>query len=359
MSEIHVVVGGAYGSEGKGNVTGWLSRTRGINHVVRVAGPNAGHSAYDAQGRKWALRQVPIAAVTNPDCELYIAAGSEIDFDVLEDEIKRLDNAGFHILGRLHVDASATLITEQHRMDERSADLTGRVGSTGKGIGAARADRIMRTADTWLDLYESDEAPEWVGAVLCYDVARRLTELLRHHANEQVLIEGTQGYGLGLHTPWYPQTTSSDARAIDFLAMAGLSPWMDGVETTVWVVYRTYPIRVAGNSGPMYRETDWATLAERSGGHIEPEHTTVTGKVRRVGEWDDALAINALVANGGPSENVKPVLLFLDYIFPEINDLPGPGDWGVDIWNFLNTKSDLLRSKIAAVGTGPDQIWSL
>src|SRR5699024_7206253 len=67
--------------------------------------------------------------------------------------------------------------------------------------------------------------------------------------NLHVVVEGTQGYWLGLHAGHYPQSTSNNARPIDFLAMAGLNPWE-------WDFYpigvtRTNPIRVAGNSGPL------------------------------------------------------------------------------------------------------------
>lgn len=353
MGTIHVVVGGQYGSEGKGHVTAWLAKTKPrIHAVVRVAGPNAGHSAYDDQGRKWALRQVPIAAVTNPRVNLMIAAGSEVDPDVLLDEITRLEAGGILVKNRLFVDHSATVITQEHR--HREAEMVGRIGSTGKGIGAARSDRIMRTAVTW---------GEWTASGAIYEELKGLgsnvTAFLATivcSPMDDILIEGTQGYGLGLHGQYYPQCTSSDCRAIDFLAMAGLSPWTVGSSIRVWVVYRTFPIRVAGNSGPMYKETSWEALSEFSGGYIQPEKTTVTQKVRRVGEWDSFLAREALVANGGPSTNVTPVLLFLDYLFPEIADTKDPRQWDPKVWEYLSTLEGQLGSTIPYVGTGPNSI---
>jgi adenylosuccinate synthase len=360
MGEVHVVVGGQYGSEGKGHVTAWLTKHIGASRVIRVAGPNAGHSAYDQNGQKWALRQVPIAAVVDDHVNLYIAAGSEIDPEVLFDEITRLQIAGIPITDRLHIDDSATVIEPHHKDLETNRNLVGRIGSTGKGIGAARSDRILREAATWGRFVADTENEEWADtfrATTCYSVSTLMYNYLA--AGEKVIIEGTQGYGLGLHTDYYPQTTSSDARAVDFLSMAGISPWQLDVDVHVWPVFRTYPIRVAGNSGPMFKELDWADLAERTHGHIQPERTTVTQKVRRVGEWDDALAVQAMRANGGPGPNVHPVLLFLDYIFPELAGEADARRFGVDQWDYINRIQNVLRSDINYVGTGPDTIVEL
>src|SRR3546814_11795304 len=66
---------------------------------VRVAGPNAGHSVVDGSGVKWAMRTVPVGFVL-PDVSLHIAAGSELDPDVLFDEIDRIEQAGYSLAGR-------------------------------------------------------------------------------------------------------------------------------------------------------------------------------------------------------------------------------------------------------------------
>ena len=92
MSKIQVVVGGQYGSEGKGAVAGYLAGLETDPLCIRVAGPNAGHSVvHPGTGKKYALRQVPVGAVTNPDALLAIAAGSEIDPYVLSEEIAWLE----------------------------------------------------------------------------------------------------------------------------------------------------------------------------------------------------------------------------------------------------------------------------
>lgn len=339
-----VVVGGQYGSEAKGAVCGWLAEQdyqRGEHQVaVRVAGPNAGHSVVDPSGHKWALRQVPVAAVKHREAPLLISAGSEIDWDVLWHEVEMLDQAGYDVSNRLTIDAQATVLEEFHREKEVMAGLTKKLGSTGKGIGAARADRIMRSAKVVGD--DDRRRDLW-----CGDTATMMVEALKD--NRHIVIEGTQGYGLGLHAGYYPKCTSSDCRAIDFLSMAGVSPWAPWVgydELDVWVVMRTFPIRVAGESGFLRNERTWAEVGQPE------EKTTVTQKVRRVGEWDPDLAKRAVEANGG--ENCKVAMMMMDYVFPELAGRYQPDALNQDHYDWLLQRENEIGAPIALLGTGPD-----
>jgi adenylosuccinate synthase len=325
---LEVVVGGQFGSEAKGAVAAHLATERRNLMAVRVAGPNAGHTVVDSTGRTWKLQQVPVAAVTNPDATLVVAAGSEIELDLLMREEDELTDAGFNVRDRLFVDHSATMIEKHHSENDRAL-LTSRIGSTGKGVGSARAARVMREAELF--------GGPWNTAQM----------LNRHRAQGgDVLVEGTQGYGLGLHGEYYPQCTSSDCRAIDFLAMAGINPWL--AETlAVWVVLRTFPIRVAGNSGPLKNELSWSDLG------VEPETTTVTKKTRRVGEWDGELARAALTANGAPV-NTRVALTFLDYLVPDLANKTGREViLSRKAREYVSTFEDELGHPIDLIGTGP------
>lgn len=387
MSKISVVVGGQFGSEGKGAIAAWLARSdqqemhHGKNYggpadviAVRVAGPNAGHTVIgrcpptcenldhglaEAKGsgnaHPWKLRHVPVAAVTNPDAQLIIGAGSEIDTLVLQTEIDELDAAGYRAGERLVVDNLATVIEEEHKIAEAGMARDGR--STGKGIGAARMERVMRSASVVRQLPLGFIPGDRI------DTARYLQSMARD-PNAHILIEGTQGYGLGVHTKYYPYTTSSDCRAIDFLAMAGVSPW--GVDQLdVWVVFRTRPIRIAGNSGPLEGETTWSKLGRPD------EFTTVTNKVRRVGSWDPVLAREAIGANGGgvmngfvADDSVRVALTMADHEIPGLaghDRVPtGVDDDSASQLDLLikNHEAD-LRAPIALVGTGPASIIDL
>jgi adenylosuccinate synthase len=326
---VDVIVGGQYGSEAKGHVTAQLVKAAVRDGLrpelsdmgievwnVRVAGPNAGHTAYDEHGTPFAFRSLPVGAVVDHSVKLYIAPGSEVDLEVLYGEIAVAEAAGHPVRGRLWMSRQATLLEAHHKETERDAELVARVGSTGKGIGAARAERIMRVARTVGDAFEfgpdkdGDAQPwQWAEPEELY-----ATDDFAHNKNQHLFIEGTQGYGLSLRASGhYPQTTSSDARAVDFLAMAGIDPTRCSVKITNWVVARVHPIRVAGNSGTMKGETSWDELG------LEAERTTVTQKIRRVGEWDPELLARAVQANGGHA--AKVVITMLDQVIPELQGL--------------------------------------
>lgn len=351
--KIDIVVGGQYGSEAKGHVTQRILNEFHIRNQrsypgrvlprqvnVRVAGPNAGHTAYDSAGRKWALRQVPVGAVSDQPMVLAIAPGSEIDPDVLIGEIDALTTAG-HLANKiLCIDPTATVITDQHKQFESIAGLVGKIGSTGKGIGAARADRVMRRADRLIDL------PQLVAHLHTANVR---VSAMDYRPTDHVFIEGTQGYGLGLHGPVYPQCTSSDCTAIDFLAMAGLNPW--NAYIAIHVVARMYPIRVAGNSGPMYKETSWEALG------LEPEFTTVTQKKRRVGEWDALLVREAVKANGGhPAATIA--LTMVDQKWPGLAGVRSNGELvesvgSASLFEFIKQVQAETGTQVTQITTGP------
>jgi adenylosuccinate synthase len=357
---VHNVVGGQFGSEAKGHVAARIARdelTRNRQVVgCRVAGPNAGHTAYSPEGTPYALRQIPVMAVVDPSIQLAIGPGSEIDLDVLNDEIAYLEGSIMNpipVANRLTISGEATVLTKGDIQDEKG--MHERMGSTGKGVGAARAARIMRTADTIGQLVGTgDLSPQIDMAVDNYDSLVR--DFWGPNPNCAFIIEGTQGFGLGLHAGYYPYCTSSDCRNVDFMAMAGVSPWGQHHVTTT-LVCRTFPIRVAGNSGPMYNETSWEHLGAITEGYIRPEFTTVTKKMRRVGWWDDQLVSDAIAANGGPDQ-VQIALTFVDYIDPEVS--------GVCEWSEL-TKSvrDFVKEievnhgvQVSQVTTGPNSgVW--
>lgn len=311
---IQVVVGAQYGSEGKGHVTAQLVQkairsSAGMVINVRVAGPNAGHTVYDTAGNKFALRQVPVGAAIHDEVICYIAPGSEIDPPVLFSEIALLREKGHR--PQILISGEATVLTDYHKGTEAGEGLVSKIGSTGKGIGAARADRLMRGAQRVRD------NEHLLGHLARMDVSIAEPESIYSHddwntigGDQTIIVEGTQGYGLGLHAGHYPQVTSSDCRAIDFLGMAGLSPWRAGSSVEVWVVARVYPIRVAGNSGEMKDETSWEDLG------LPEERTTVTQKVRRVGQWDGDLVRRAVQDNGGSV--VKVALTMVDQKFPQV-----------------------------------------
>ena len=346
---IHVVTGGQFGSEAKGHVAAILARGRHIDGAcVRVGGPNAGHSVIDDSGIRWAFRHVPVASVVS-DMQLIIGPGSEVDIEVLQSELEALRMAG--ILGiaeRLFVDGQATIITESDRnMEKAGGTMTARLGSTAKGVGAARASRIWRKAPLAINMVD-----EFTDIGVQVTNTQRILNRCRQ-TNSDIIVEGTQGYGLGLHAGFYPFCTSGDCRTIDFLAQAGICD-MQNVQP--WIVCRTFPIRVAGNSGPMFEETTWGTLGMQTDGYIKPEQTTVTKKIRRVGQWDDSLVISAIQDN---PRNSRLVLTFVDYLDPA---LAGVTDFdklqASPAWNWIVETEKRIDHRFTLFTTGPNSsIW--
>lgn len=326
-----IVVGGQFGSEAKGHVAAQLAARYDADLAIRTGGPNAGHTVYSPltgdglkfdERQQFKLRQLPTASVSNPRTTIAIAAGALVDPDLLWEELRATGR------GRVLVDPAVTILERKHRIAEEQ-DPEMQWGSTKEGIGAARADRIHRTAATAASFWPEVVGPrDDTGELVQSDVAEVARNTLGFGGT--VLIEAAQGYGLGLHTPYYPKTTSADCRAIDALADVGLSPWCDEVrfaQLEVWVVVRPYPIRVAGESGPLMGETSWDELG------LPEERTTVTNKVRRVGVWDHALVRDAIRANGGgrtmhvgDTAPVKVALTMVDQVLPELVELSSLAD---------------------------------
>src|SRR3989442_9270301 len=107
-----IVVGGQYGSEGKGKVVALLARSLAEPWVVRCGGPNSGHTV-SYEGRDLILRQVP-AGVVNAGAVLLLSAGCAIDTSVLINELDVLNVCHERII----VDPRAVLIEETDRETE-------------------------------------------------------------------------------------------------------------------------------------------------------------------------------------------------------------------------------------------------
>ena len=138
-----VAIGGQWGDEGKGRVVDLLARKASI--VVRYsAGNNAGHTIVNAKG-KFALHLVP-AGIFYPDKTAIIGNGLVIDPQALIDEITMLETRGVST-DRLKVSDRAHVVMPWHPIiDLKEEEFRGRsaVGTTGKGVGPAFADKVAR-----------------------------------------------------------------------------------------------------------------------------------------------------------------------------------------------------------------------
>jgi adenylosuccinate synthase len=282
-----VVVGGQYGSEGKGKVAAHISEQERIDICVRCGGPNSGHSVTTESGTV-VVRQVP-AAFARSKTRLLIAAGGLVDLKVLRNEITALG------LGpdRLGIDGRTMVIEEYDRRREAELALRERLSSTLCGVGSAVARRALRGAEVQL-MKDAAESETWLAPYLT-DVAEETHRKL--HLGGSVLIEGTQGFGLSLyHSDQYPKATSRDTTAAAFLSEVGLSPF---AVSEIVLVLRTFPIRVAGvQAGALYSEITWEQLQRESGYPFAiHEYTSVSNRLRRLGRFDWNLAGRAVMYN--------------------------------------------------------------
>lgn len=329
---ISVVVGGQFGSEGKGKVAHWIACRESASIVVRVGGTNSGHTAVDDGGKTWALRQLPVSVLA-PGTTAVLPAGAVIDPEIFAREVQLLG------LGpeRVIVSRYATVISDEDKKAERAEGLVDRIGSTGSGTGAALIRRMSRRADTSILANEHPALQEYLG-----DPSSVMREELNR--NRLIVIEGSQGFGLSLlHGGYYPKATSRDTTAGTFVGEAGLSP-RDVRDITL--VLRAHPIRVAGNSGRMEGETSWSEIAKAAGlpdGYCEL--TTATRKVRRVGTFDPELVRRAIEVNNP----TRIVLNYFDYVDGSVRE----GKIRDYATKFLENVETSVGRRVDWVGTGP------
>lgn len=334
-----VVVGGQFGSEGKGKVAAAIARRDNVDLAVRCGGPNSGHS-FVLDGVTHLVRQLPTAFI-NLNTRLLIPAGATVDLTVLRGEIDTLGLTH----ARVGVDRNAMIIEEHDKQMERTVQLAERLSSTLCGVGAAVARRALRSNDVRL---ARDVAPEhpWLASMLT-DVSAETNAAL--DADKKVLIEGTQGFGLSLfHSGFYPKTTSRDTSASAFLSEVGISPIR---VTEIVLVLRTFPIRVAGaQAGPLNSEITWEQLRAESKSPVPIlEFTTVTRRLRRLGRFDWDLAQRAVQVNRPTAIAIN----CLDYIAFENRGLLSTACLSLQAREFIARLERELRTKVGFVGTGP------
>lgn len=395
MNPITIVQGGQWGSEGKGNVAAAMC-LRGMEGAVRTGAINAGHTVW-YQGVEHKMQQIPVGWV-NPNTILYIGPGAYIHEETLRREVDLINKAmpyGPDVRTRLFIDHRAGLHHPGHEAQAREANRHAKIGATGKGCAEAIIAKIKNRGDGGLLFRDTNTANDFNLA----DVPQML--LASYNRGAKLLLEGTQGSLLDMHLGPYPYTTSRMTTAANWVAEAGLPVTLD---YNVVLVLRTYPIRVAGNSGPMPFEIRWTTLAreinekrEKLGWHplisefyleefdalwreyasntapeilpvrvmnaMEENHpgstnklkvlfemTTVTKKLRRIARFDVQAAGETARLEGASSV----VLTFLDYEFPEVAGMISHQDvYSPRVSEYLDSLEKSIGVRISGVTTGP------
>ena len=318
-----VLLGAQWGDEGKGKATDLLGDQ--VDYVVRYqGGNNAGHTVVIGD-QKYALHLLP-SGILSPNVIPVIGNGVVIDPAVLLAEIKGLNERGIDT-SKLKISTSAHLITPYHRtIDKVSERFLGKskIGTTGRGIGPAYADKINRIGIRVQDLFDPSILRQKIEAALhdknqilikvfnrkgitvdevldeylgyaqilkpyVVDTALLLDQALKSGKN--VLLEGSQGTLLDVDHGTYPFVTSSNPTAGGASTGSGIGPTKI---TRVIGILKAYTTRVG--SGPFPTElfdADGDALRKIGG-----EVGVTTGRNRRCGWFDAPIARYAVRVNG-------------------------------------------------------------
>jgi adenylosuccinate synthase len=311
-----VVVGAQWGDEGKGKVVDVL--TPYVDVVVRYqGGNNAGHTVVVGR-EKFVLQSIP-SGILHPGRRCVIGCGVVIDPASLIEEMESLVQRGVSLDGNLYISKNAHLIMPYHpALDRASESRAGkrRIGTTGKGVGPAYADKAARVGIRMADLLDERLFREKLEANVfqknrllreIYDtetftVDNILHQYLRYagwlapyitdtalllsrwiEAGSSVLFEGAQGTMLDIDHGTYPFITSSSTTAGGASTGTGVPPTkINGVLG----ISKAYCTRVGGGPFPTELHGELAELLRARGN----EFGAVTGRPRRCG-WVDAIGL--------------------------------------------------------------------
>ena len=319
-----ILVGGQWGDEGKGKVIDFLASKAQM--VIRSqGGNNAGHTVITEDG-EFKFQLIP-SGILYPGCTCIIGNGVVVDPIVLLREISQLQERGIEpknliVSERAHMVMRYHPIFDQLEEEARGDD---RLGTTWRGIGPAYADKIRRIGFRIGDLQKKgfmrkklayvvgqvknpiltklyDAKPyDWESMLEEYmGYAKQLDPYIKDtfpivqaalDSGVNILLEGAQATMLDLDFGTYPYVTSSNPTAGGALTGSGIAP--SKVDLTIGV-FKAYTSRVG--YGPFPSE-----LLNEIGDQIRErghEFGTVTGRPRRIGWFDSAVARYAVRING-------------------------------------------------------------
>ncbi|PPG18325.1 adenylosuccinate synthase [Rathayibacter sp. AY1E8] len=318
-----VITGAQWGDEGKGRATDLLGSR--VDYVVKFnGGNNAGHTVVVGD-EKYALHLLPSGILT-PGVVPVIANGVVVDIEVLFHELEALSARGVDV-SKLLVSANAHVITSYHRtLDKVTERFLGKrqIGTTGRGIGPAYADKINRVGIRIQDLFDENILRQKVEgaldqknhllvkvynrrAILVEQVLEDLlqyTERLRPmvadtslvlsqalDAGKTVLFEAGQATMLDVDHGTYPFVTSSNATSGGAATGSGVAP--NRIDRVIAVI-KAYTTRVGAGPFPTELFDEWGEYLRRQGF----EFGTTTGRPRRCGWYDAPIARYSARING-------------------------------------------------------------
>jgi adenylosuccinate synthase len=312
---VTAVVGAQWGDEGKGRIVDYLAQDADM--VIRFqGGDNAGHTVVNDRGL-FRLHLVP-SGIFNPRACCIVGTGMVVNPESLLQEMEeQLAPAGVG-LDNLWLSERAHVLMPYHRLLDglqEGARGGAKIGTTGRGIGPAYADKAARTGIRMGDLTRPyhlqgrlalalpginrtlahfgqpaldldslvEQAAGWgqrLGPRIV-DTLPMIQEAVR--GGRSILLEGQLGVMRDLDWGAYPYVTSSNPLAGGACVGAGLPPT---AITNVIGVVKAYSTAVG--AGPFPTE-----LHDETGAHLREvgqEYGATTGRPRRCG-WFDGVAI--------------------------------------------------------------------
>ncbi len=322
---VRILVGAAWGDEGKGKIVDFLSERADI--VVRFqGGANAGHTVQIGD-QEYILHLIPVG-ILRQDKACVIGNGTVIDPEALMEEIEMLGSHGIEVEGRLFISHNAHVIMPYHklidRIGEEQLQEEERIGTTGRGIGPAYADKAARKGIRIGDLHDQDvlreklqrnideanrileaiyraepiDANRTIGEYMAF--AERIGPFVTNtseylndaiDAGKEILFEGSQGTLLDVDHGTYPYVTSSNTTTGAACMGAGVGPTR--IDEVIGVA-KAYTTRVGNGPFPTEFPSRWGDEFRRMAG----EFGATTGRPRRCG-WFDAMVVRyAVMVNG-------------------------------------------------------------
>jgi adenylosuccinate synthase len=412
--KVDVLLGLQWGDEGKGKIVDVLTPDYDI--VARFqGGPNAGHTL-EFEGQKYVLRSIPSGIFQGGKINI-IGNGVVLDPALFKAEVEALEASGHDLTQRLYISGKAHLILPTHRLLDLAYETqkgTGKIGTTGKGIGPAYTDKVSRNGLRIGDIdsnfevkyktaiarheallhqmnfeYDLDALEkEWMEGI---ESIKRFNRTESDHfinkklkEGKKVLAEGAQGTMLDIDFGSYPFVTSSNTISAGACTGLGIAPSKIG---EVYGIFKAYCTRVG--SGPFPTE-----LTDETGQKIRDlgyEYGSVTGRPRRCG-WIDLVALRyAIMINGVTKlilmksdvldtfdtikvcvayeikgrrtedfpfeidDTVKPVYIDLPGWRTDMTKMQTKDEFPVEFNNYLSVLEEITGVKIKIVSVGPDR----
>lgn len=361
MAKSVVILGTQWGDEGKGKIVDLLAHD--VDAVVRFqGGHNAGHTLV-IDGQKTVLHVIPSGVLT-PRARCLVGNGVVVSPKSLLKEIAGLEQQGVKVKDRLGLSPACPVILRYHEALDLAREKKrgkGAIGTTGRGIGPAYEDKVVRHGLRLADLIDEkrlrdkleplldyynfmlvnyfeqealtaseviDEALDYgqVLAPMLVDVTGQLHALRDRGA--KILYEGAQGALLDIDHGTYPYVTSSNTTIGGVMTGAGVAP---GDIDYVLGITKAYSTRVGGGPFPTELHDDVGALIAKRGN----EFGSTTGRPRRCG-WLDAVALKRVVRINGITglcltkldvlDTFSEVKICVDY--EGVTDFPiGAEDW--------------------------------